>query len=141
MEYFEINPFSQRFGCITKVKHLFEDKDGKFTDGIKKIVDSCNIGHIGYPYNDKGIVGGFIIDEYFSNGYNKLFGFKCGYDKDGYPIYRIIGGKSLFYTESNHSEEELYEFLKDILYFPKDEMENTMMFTHLEMSSNYIVMK
>lgn len=131
MESFLINPFSKiekfKFGCITKVKHTFEDKNGKFTDGIYKMLDCTKIDHYGYPYNEKGILGGFIVDlnhnTYPSQSY---FGYKLGVDENGDNVYKFIGGKSLFYTESEHSEKEVYEFLKEILYFPKDEMENTL---------------
>ena len=47
----------------------------------------------------------------------------------------------MFYTESNHSEEEVYEFLKDILYFPKDEMENILVGDTIRRYSDMITFK
>lgn len=129
MESFLINPFSviekNRICCVTKIKHTFEDNNGKLTKGIYDILESNSYDHVGYPYNDKKIVGGFIVNgEFDTYPLQSYFGFKSGFDENGNDIYCFLGGKSLFYTESNHSEQEIYDFLKDIIYFPKDEIEN-----------------
>lgn len=143
MEYFLIKPSSPlRFGCVTKHKSNFEDENGKFTKGIYEMLECNGIEHMRLPYNDKGIVGGFIVDDTFMMyPNNSVFGYKYGVDKDENIYYKMIGGKSLFYCESDHSEEEVYEFLKSILYFPKDEIENTIMYDDMKRFSQYIVFK
>lgn len=146
MEYFLINPFTtdekRRVVCITKMKHTFEDENGKFTKGIYEMLECSKLEHYGYPYNEKEILGGFIVDlNHYTYPSQSYFGYKLGVDVDGDTIYRFLGGKSLFYTESNHSEEEVYEFLKDILYFPKDEMENILVGDTIRRYSDLITFK
>lgn len=117
MESFLINPFSvierDRIRCVTKIKHTFEDNNGKLTKGIYDILESNSYDHVGYPCNDKKIVGEFIVNgEFDTYPFQSYFGFKSGFDENGNDVYRFLGGKSLFYTESNHSEQEIYDFLK-----------------------------